>query len=101
MVQCLIEQDGAPPALIPLHFIGLDGPSYNCIRALPPPSLNLPASFSATLTTCHSSNTWKTPRGEEEEALCRGQRPPAPSFYFIQVKVIKVVIMLQTAVLLG
>lgn len=24
------------PALIPLHFIGLDGPSYNCIRAPSP-----------------------------------------------------------------
>lgn len=28
-----IEQDGAPSPLIPLLFIGLDGPSSNCIKA--------------------------------------------------------------------
>lgn len=42
------------PALIPLHFIGLDGPSYNCIKALPPPTPTLSASFSTAVTTCHS-----------------------------------------------
>lgn len=55
MVQCLIEQDEAPPALIHLHFIGLDGLSYNCIRALT--RLTLPStpspSLSTTETTCH------------------------------------------------
>ncbi|MED6289342.1 hypothetical protein CHARACLAT_001840 [Characodon lateralis] len=36
VVQCLIEQDGAPPSLILLHFIRLDDLSYNCIRGLTP-----------------------------------------------------------------
>lgn len=102
VVQCLIEQDGAPPALIPLHFIGLDGPSYNCIRALSP---SIPQSACVPLTprcTDHASprHTSKTPGGDEED-LCRGQPPPAPSFLSPLVKVLKVVIMLQTAVLPG
>lgn len=54
-----IEQDGAPPALIPLLFIGLDGPSSNCIK--PPPASPEPprTSLSTVLTTCHSPTRGK------------------------------------------
>lgn len=38
VLHCFTEQDGAPPALIPLLFIGYDGPSSNCIKPPPPPT---------------------------------------------------------------
>lgn len=93
------------PALIPLHFIGLDGPSYNCIRALPP---SIPHSVSIFL---HSSDhvtpqhTWKTPgetrRTSTEANFLHSHRQSRTfSLPFLLVKVVKVV-MLQTAVLLG
>lgn len=68
VVQCLIEQDGGSPPLIPLHFIGLDGPSYNCIRALSPPSPSLTPSFPTAVTTCHSPTHMKHTRRTSAKA---------------------------------
>ena len=92
------------PALIPLHFIGLDGPSYNCIRALPtsiPPLHLSPQQWPHVTPPTHVENS-----GRDEENLCRGQLPSIDLFspssvHFFLLKVVKVVVMLQTAVLLG
>lgn len=90
VLQCFIEQDGAPPALIPLLFIGLDGPCSNCIRAplhrpLPPPQPypRPRTSLFTVLTTCQYRHVKNTRRGE------------------LLVKVVQVIILLHTPALLG
>lgn len=63
VLHCFIEQDGAPPALIPLLFIGLDGPGSNCIKApLHCPTAHVRHSPQRWLHV--NTDTWKTP-GEE------------------------------------
>ncbi len=93
------------PTLIPLHFIGLDSPSYNCIKALSPPSPTVSPSSCIAVTTCpspaHVENT-----SRDEQNLCWGQRPFSPSLLlspsfllcFFVVKVVEVIVMLRTAV---